>query len=328
MPSPLTLRSTADILSMVPYLLGFHPSDSVVLLGLRRGRMVFQVRGDLAGAADLAGYYAAVVTRQQVTDVIIVGYGPAAQVTPGVLAIDRALAEVQLNVLDVLRVTDGRYWSYVCDSLDCCPPGGTPFDPVTGPVAAAAVVAGHVALPSRAAVRRRLAPIGGLTRADMSRATAEADRRLVELVESSADPCDAVRVAGAAAVDAAIERWRSGGQLDNDELAWLTVVLVYLPVRDHAWAAVDGDLGVQVGLWTEVLRRAETELSVAPATLLGFAAWRAGDGVIASMALERALTVDPDYTLARLLAEVVAGGLPPQAWDAACAGQPMRSGRV
>jgi hypothetical protein len=328
MPSPLTLRSTADILSMVPYLLGFHPSDSVVLLGLRRGQVVFQVRGDLSGAADLADYYATVVNRQQVTDVIIIGYGPAAAVTPGVLAIDQRLATMQLNVLDVLRVTEGRYWSYACSSLECCPVEGTPFDPVHGPVAAAAVVAGHVALPSRAAVQRRLAPIGGLTRADMRRATAGADRRLVELVESAADPCDALRTAGAAAVDAAVDRQRSGGQLDNDEMAWLTVVLVYLPVRDHAWEAVDGDLGVHVGLWIEVLRRAEPELSVAPATLLGFAAWRAGDGVIASMALERALTVDPDYALARLLAEVVAGGLPPQAWESARETQPMRSGRV
>jgi hypothetical protein len=328
MPLPLTLRSIADILSMVPYLLGFHPSDSVVLLGLRQGRVVFQVRGDLAGAAELARHYGEVVNRQQVTDVIIVGYGPVAAVTPAVLAIDRQLAAMHLNVLDVLRVTDGRFWSYACDSLDCCPAEGTPFDPVNGPIAAAAVVAGHVALPSRQAVQRRLAPLGGLARADMTRATARADQRLTELVEGAADPSGALRAAGVAAVDDALSRQRSGAQLDNDELAWLTVVLVYLPVRDHACEAVGGDLGVHVGLWTEVLRRAEPELSVAPATLLSFAAWRAGDGVIASMAVERALAADPDYALARLLAEVIAGGLPPQAWDTIRSSHPMRSGRV
>jgi hypothetical protein len=131
-----------------------------------------------------------------------------------------------------------------------------------------------------------------------------------------------------AAVDEAVRRQRSGDQLDNDEVAWLTVVLAYVPVRDHAWETVDGDLGVHVDLWTEVLRRAEPDLSVAPAALLGFAAWRAGDGVIASMAVERALAADPGYALARLLAEVIAGGLPPQAWDAARRAQPMRSGRV
>jgi hypothetical protein len=328
MPSPLTLRSTADILSMVPYLLGFHPSDSVVLLGLRGGRVVFQVRGDLPGAAEAADHYAVVVNRQQVSDVIVIGYGPAAAVTPGVLAVDRQLAALHLNVLDVLRVTGNRFWSYVCDSLDCCPAEGTAFDPVNGPIAAAAVVAGHVALPTRAAVARRLAPLGGLTRVDMTRATARADQRLIELIEAADDPSEVLRAAGVAAVDAAVRRHRGGGELDNDEVAWLTVVLVYLPVRDHAWEAVGGDLEVHVSLWTEVLRRAEPELGVAPAALLGFAAWRAGDGVIASMALERALAADPDYALARLLAEVIAGGLPPQAWDALRRAQPMRSGRV
>ncbi|GAA5189234.1 hypothetical protein GCM10023322_41680 [Rugosimonospora acidiphila] len=313
---------------MIPYLLGFHPSDSVVLLGLRRGRVIFEARGDLSGAVDLADYYAAVVTRQQVTDVMVIGYGPAAAVTPGVLAIDRELTALEINVLDVLRVTGNRYWSYSCRSLDCCPAEGTPFDPVSGPIAAAAVVAGHVALPSRAAVQRRLAPVEGLARSDMRRATARAGRRLGELIAVAADPPTAVFAAGAAAVDGAIDRQRSSGQLDNDEVAWLTVLLCHLVVRDHAWERVDGDLNVHVALWIEVLRRADPELSAAPATLLGFAAWRAGDGVIASMALERALAADPDYALARLLAEAVAGGVPPEAWDAARRGQTTRSGRV
>ena len=26
-----------------------------------------------------------------------------------------------------LRVTDGRYWSYRCTGLDCCPADGTPY---------------------------------------------------------------------------------------------------------------------------------------------------------------------------------------------------------
>jgi hypothetical protein len=114
-----------------------------------------------------------------------------------------------------------------------------------------------------------------------------------------------------------VARQRVGGQLDDDEVAWLTVMLAHVPVRDDAWAAVDADPTLHVRLWTEVLRRAETQLAPAPAALLGFAAWQAGDGVIAVMAVERALAADPDYALARLLGEVISGGVPPQEWAAA-----------
>jgi len=90
MPTPMMLHGPADILSLVPFVLGFHPADSVVVLGIRDRRLVFQARGDLADAAHLAGHYAAVVGRQQVTAVIVIGYGPATSVTPVVLAMKQA----------------------------------------------------------------------------------------------------------------------------------------------------------------------------------------------------------------------------------------------
>lgn len=316
MPTPLVLNDPADILSLVPFVLGFHPSDSVVVLGMRDRQMIFQARGDLADAGQLAGHYATIVGRQQVTAVIVIGYGPATSVTPAVLAIAARLAEAGIDVHDVLRVTDGRYWSYLCQSWRCCPVDGTPFDPTRSRVAVAAVVEGHVALPSREALEHRLAPVGGVAREGMRRATERAHRRLKALVEAAAEP-GGLRAAGAIAVRTAVDRQRTDGQLDDDEVAWLTVLLAHVAVRDDAWVGIDSDPALHVRLWTEVLRRAEPELSPAPATLLGFAAWQAGDGVIAAMAVERALAADRDYAPARLLGGVIAGGVPPQEWAAA-----------
>ena len=316
MPTPLVLNDPADILSLVPFVLGFHPSDSVVVLGMRDRQMIFQARGDLADAGQLAGHYATIVGRQQVTAVIVIGYGPATSVTPAVLAIAARLAEAGIDVHDVLRVTDGRYWSYLCQSWRCCPVDGTPFDPTRSRVAVAAVVEGHVALPSREALEHRLAPVGGVAREGMRRATEQAHRRLKALVEAAAEP-GGLRAAGAIAVRTAVDRQRTDGQLDDDEVAWLTVLLAHVAVRDDAWVAIDSDPALHVRLWTEVLRRVEPELSPAPATLLGFAAWQAGDGVIAAMAVERALAADRDYAPARLLGGVIAGGVPPQEWAAA-----------
>jgi hypothetical protein len=277
-----------------------------------------------------ADYYAKVIVRQRVDATILIGYGEGVRVTPVVLALRDRLAARRLPVLEVLRVADGRYWSYVCGDPGCCPPEGVSFDPATSPAVTAAVVDGCVALPSRAALEKRLAPLGGLGRVAMTQATERADQRLVDLVEASEDKKRGavLKAAGVSAVDCAVARQRAGACLDDDALAWLTVVLVYVPVRDYAWEAIGGDLGVHIGLWTDVLRRADPELVAAPATLLAFAAWRAGEGAVASIAVTRALAADPDYQMALLLDQALAGGLSPAEWDAARRRPaPVRSGR-
>ncbi len=206
----------------------------------------------------------------------------------------------------------------MCTEPACCPAEGRRYDASTSPAAAAAVLEGCVALPSRTALERRFAPVEGTARQAMVEATERADRRLTELVGSAPDdPGRPVRAAGVAAVDRAVSAQRAGARLTDDELAWLSVALVYLPVRDHAWERVGGDLTVHVGLWTEVTRRADPDLSVAPATLLAFAAWRAGEGAIATIALDRALRQDPTYRMAQLLRDALAGGISPAEWTAA-----------
>jgi len=321
-----SLRTLGDLLAIVPYLLGFHPADSAVVLGLRDKKIIFQVRGDLPPPADVtvfAEHYAEIVARQRATRAVVLGYGAGPVVTPVVLALRAALTGRGVPVVDVLRIADGRYWSYLCHEPTCCPPEGRPYDVASSPVAAAAVVEGCVALPSRKALEGRLAPVRGPARRAMDEATRRANQRMVELLEAEPkDPGRALHRAGLAAVDAAVARQRTGGRLTDDELAWLCVLLVYLPVRDYAWESVGGDLGIHVGLWTDVLRRGAPELIAAPATLLSFAAWRAGEGAVASIALSRALDADPEYRMALLMSHALAGGVAPSEWAAAAQEQP------
>ncbi len=110
------LRSLADLVAVVPYLLGFHPADSVVVLGLRDKKIIFEVRGDLpprAELTDFVGYYAALVARQRCARAVLLGYGDGPRVTPVVLALRSALEARGVAVLDALRVAEGRYWSYL-----------------------------------------------------------------------------------------------------------------------------------------------------------------------------------------------------------------------
>ncbi|MEV6374232.1 DUF4192 domain-containing protein [Micromonospora musae] len=318
----LAVRSPADLIAAVPYLLGFHPAESVVVVAMRGRRVVFAARADLPDPAEDPGaplrHLAHVVGRQRANAATVVGYGPAHRVTPAVDATRDALAEAGLVLLDALRVTDGRWWSYLCDEAGCCPPEGRRYDPGASEITASAVYAGQVALPDRDALVAQVAPVDGAAREAMRRATAEAEQRLARLLgEASADdPLGGgpVRAAGEAAVREALRRQRRGERLGDDEVAWLSLLLTRVSVRDHAWERTDGR-DRDIRLWTDVLRRAEPELIAAPASLLAFAAWRAGQGALAAVALERALAEHPDYSLALLLDDLLRRGVPPSELD-------------
>ena len=49
----------------------------------------------------------------------------------------------------------------------------------------------------------------------------------------------------------------------------------------------------------------------APASLLAFVAWQAGNGALANVALDRALTDIPQYSMALLLRQAIDSGAPP-----------------
>src|SRR2546423_11127470 len=104
-----TLRSLRDLLAVVPYLLGFHPADSVVLLALRGREVIFQVRADLpppVEVPDVSGQLAELVRRQDATSAVVLGYGTGASATPVVLAVRTAVEAVGGPGLDAPRRGD------------------------------------------------------------------------------------------------------------------------------------------------------------------------------------------------------------------------------
>ena len=110
-----------------------------------------------------------------------------------------------------------------------------------------------------------------------------------------------------------IAAYRAGGRHATDyQVAWVTVALRDLRVRDDAWARMDPvHLDAHRRLWTDVTRRAQPGYVAAPAALLAFVAWQSGDGALANVALDRALADDPRYSMALLLRQVITAGAPP-----------------
>ncbi|MET7710603.1 DUF4192 domain-containing protein [Micromonospora sp. NPDC005413] len=315
----LTLRSSADLATAVPYLIGFHPSDgSIVVIACRDRRIVFAARGDLPAPGtpahhlrELTAHLVPVVQRQQpITDLAIVGYGAQGHVDPALRVIGDAFTATGLAVRELLRVTEKRIFSLTCDDAACCPPQGTPVDPTTSLVAVHATVAGLVARPDRAAVAGRFTTVDS-TRDGIRHATTEATARMTA-VETAGST--AVYEVGVLAVRRALRQHDDGIGLSDDEVAWLTVLLTHQPVRDLA-VDLTQPHDQHVTFWAEVTRRADEPLVPAPATVLALTAWRCGDGVLAAMAAERALQVDPDYQLAALLLQALHAGLPPSVFE-------------
>jgi hypothetical protein len=327
MTVPMPLASPADLIAVLPYMLGYHPADDIVVVGLRGLSLLFQMRAAIPAPGDLESFaddVASTVSRPTVTSVMLVGYGAADTTIPALTAVRDRFGDNDIPVIEVLRVHDGRYWSNACCSTECCPPEGTPYDPSTSIVAAQATYDGWVALPSRKEIERRLAPVRGARRISMRRATRRAAHRVAALLSGRAGTAATTLViAGRAAVDRAVARQRAGESMSDDELAWLTVMLGFAQVRDYAWQCVGGNLTRHIALWTEVLRHAEPAFVAPGATLLAFAAWRAGEGAVATIALSRALAADPGYEMAVLLDAALRQGLSPADWDAESAGTPV-----
>jgi len=327
-PPRVRVTSPGDILAVVPHLLGFHPAISLVVIGAgrppQRIELAFRYNlpdpPDAGAAAEIAGHATAVLQQRGLSTVIGIGYGPGALVTPVTDALAAAVAEAGLRMQELMRAEDGRYWSYLCANPDCCPPEGVRFDVQASAAAAAMTVAGLVAYPDRAALAGTLAPVSGAAAQAMERATARARARAARLVSLATrgglePPTRLLADTGRRAVQDAIASYRAGRPITGDDpVAWLSVALAHLPVRDDAWARMDPEYREEHRrLWSDVVRRARPAYLAAPASLLAFTAWQCGEGALANIALDRALAADPSYSLAHLLRDIIDAGVPPSA---------------
>jgi hypothetical protein len=266
----------------------------------------------------LARHAVSLLDAQGVTSAVAAGYGTDEAIAPVAAALRERAAAAGIAMTELLRAEDGRYWSYVCTDPQCCPPEGTPFDITGHPAARALRAAGGSVLADRAALAATVAAARGQLGAAMRRATRESLAQVAQCVtrlEEEGTSVSAPRLTatlGQVAVRDAILRYRSGEEVTSEHAAWLTVALTELRVRDDAWARMDPrHQGAHLRLWTDLTRLARPGYAAAPASLLAFCAWQAGDGALANVALDRALADTPRYSMALLLREALDSGAPP-----------------
>ena len=342
----ICLSTPADVLSVVPHLLGFHVDRSLVLVCLtttgRRTRLGMVARVDLPGpgqASEVADALPPAVAREDPEAVILVAYGTAdddGRVAAEVVA--AALTEVGVRVRDRVLVTDQRW-----RSLDW--PGEQAWADVPGPDAPAALefafTTGSAPATSRTLLARRCA--AGSRAALVGRqcdrlagtdgeAGGEAGGEVT--IERGAavwgrlltGPADPSAYSDATLALAALSLHAGGKPALRDALAGLLapgeVSIESLSpdamtaLREHLTPPTPPSPATTAHLLDRLIQVAACvpdEYAVPVLTVLANTAWHQGNGAVARVALDRARAADPDYVLAALLDQMVTLGIRPLA---------------
>ncbi|KAA6213552.1 DUF4192 domain-containing protein [Streptomyces albofaciens JCM 4342] len=348
----VTLRGPAELADALPYLLGFFPDDSIVLVGLHGERGRFGSRARLGIPTDRTQWrYAsdqladALVAlgeeRRSRPEGIIVylcqepaegenGRDVMERLRPLAQRLRIACGALDVPVLDALCISNGRFWSYCCPDERCCPTTGTPLTPPgTSVMAAAAAYAGVQVRGSLREMEARLAARTGPRAVAQTSALDAVAHRLVPrmLQEGTAASVRAETVEHAREL---VRRFRedppTGSRrardacddalLTDGEAARLIVGLQDRVARDRAAEWMEGpDAEPALRLWQALSRRCVggyAEYAVAPLSLAGWVAWATGDQPSARVALGRALTLDPECLFAQLLHSGINQGLDPE----------------
>jgi Domain of unknown function (DUF4192) len=341
----IKLTSPQELLAVVPYLLGFNPTNSIVTMCLRNNRLGLTQRLDLPrpqDALDVAQALLPTLVNEHPDSVILIGYEDCAgDSLPALEALTTALHSHSMPVHDRLVVRDGRWRSLDCHSPNCCPPeGSTVPEPADVPgVISEFVGQGVSPHPDRESLARQVEP--GPQAATVSRVLRSRQRARsragdcltvprAELFEAwprildPDAPAITVEDAALAAVSLldieirdAMVAWLCPGTLGLDELG--EGVQKLFSGLQSALQGNDTDpapTGALNGIQNRLIRLCAMlpdDLAAPALSILASFTWWRGDGALARVALARALRSDPDYRLALLLQQMVDLAIRPQA---------------
>jgi hypothetical protein len=322
------VKTQADIIGVIPTRLGFHPSESLVIVCLDgpRQRFGLVLRLDLPEPADevrAAADLAARAARSGADGAIVLCFTSAPDddgELPRARLIDRVLAELDdhgLGYGESLLVREGRWWSYQCVK-PCCPRGGTPLPSQPTPAVAEAeaigAIHGRAVLPSREALVKSVAGPVALREIAMTQRQAEAEDAYIRDVGEHG--YHAARLTTAGLAQTMVAGFLAGDHsVDDAQVARLLVGLTDKPARDlmYTWGLDDEHAEQVIAFLISLTQCAVGWYAVPICTVLAGVAYQQGNGALAAVAVERALRTDPTYELAQIVDALLTGQVPPEA---------------
>ncbi|MFJ6947501.1 DUF4192 family protein [Streptomyces wuyuanensis] len=307
----ITLRGPAELADALPYMLGFHPTDSIVLVALHGGRGRFGGRLRL-GIPESPHEWLPVA--RHLAECLIEGSERRGARPDGIVVFlcqDPAEGETGRAVMERLRplaqwlrtscgaldvpvpealcLSGGRFWSYCCPDARCCPAEGTAMAiPGTSVMAAAAAYAGIQVRGSLREMESRLEPLRSPSMAEQERALDSAGAALLPRIlhRGSREQVGAEtlrlarRLMKRLGERATLDTSRSSADARDDRLishAEAAAVILGLQdrdTRDRAAAWMEGrDAHRALRLWRALARRCAGPYTEHAAAPLSLAGW-------------------------------------------------------
>lgn len=310
------LTTPEDVICSLPAIVGFHPSESMVVMCMRgeRKRQDLTLRYDLPPTPEdepgLAVDVAARAVARDACGVMVVCFTEAPDSKgelPRQALVDNTIRELGrygIGYLHLLLVRAGRWWSYDRDDIN--PVDGTPLpDELTGPAAeveALTALCGRVVRPDRQHLEQSVKGPVALREVDLDQRYREAVKMFADELE--ADGIDGARARTLELTDTLLQRFESGRtDLDDAEACRALVGFTDVLARDAVigWGADDDDRRALLALLTALAQRALDDDAAPICAMLASVAYLDGDGALGNVAVERSLRSDPGYSLARLI---------------------------
>lgn len=312
-----TLTSPHDLLVAIPFLIGYHPESSLVLVALKDDTVGMAMRVDMPTdiAPESYDLLASHFQRETADAALIVAYVDSqTDPEPVLINTSAALLRAGISIKESLIVSDGRYRSMLCHDSECCPPLGSPIPDVdSSRIALEHVIAGHP-MP--------YANVSGLVQsiAALPSAMEESWQNEVQAfwVESDSENLlDLQRDGATAVIDLAGEYTQGRGAEDRELTARVIGRISDIQVRDFALGSHNVETAdAYWQMWRELLLIAPRGFVAPIASIFAALAYERGEGALAHKALDRALADDDRYSLALLLRRVFTAGWPPQSFSA------------
>lgn len=332
--APIRITGPAGLLAAVPPLLGFHPTNSLVLLcvcgGRRRVGPVARV--DLPPGHDRAlAQQLTLYARMHADEVAVVCYLRGKRRPPLLDDLLGELAAAGIAVMDAMTVREGYARPALSAAMERNHPGipmPAPDDPVVCALEAAGALSGRSVLPDRDALRRSIAgPTGSRLRAAEGGINEAAAGRMPAVTQTDTPAVVSLRRTATARrhpvppsiwelMDAACVQVAETGTVDMPVATAVAAVLAEDAVQR---AVLKEALRELDGFWLPMLISCATWTpdAVAPplCSVLAVVAYRHGDGALAQVAVDRCLAAEPQNPLALVLIDIMSAGLRPEDLD-------------
>jgi hypothetical protein len=311
-----TLTSAHDLVTAVPFLIGFHPTDSVVLISVKEGAIGVAMRIDLpvtinSDEIDLLAHH---FIRDDAEAALLVAYVPDSRDDGDsiLISLGAGLIRNGIQIHESLLIRSGRYRSIICRDSSCCPTVGKTLPSIDdSAIAAEHVVAG---IPMPYGDISELIDSIAADPLSLTKNWNSAVRNF--LIDEDSSEVGALRRDGVESMELLLDEFRIGrGATDHMLVARVIGRISDVQVRDYAMGVHQEDnYDLYFTMWRELLRLAPMGLVAPIACIVAAMSYENGDGALAQRALDRAIADDAKYPLASLLRRVFNAGWPPQSF--------------